>query len=125
MSAVDEHGRDGWVLPAWAPRWFTERQWSLEDSFRYALDGAFTIEDSGSPRRWGHVLWLLVVLIPVWSIADMAKWATERPGRGLPLGLIAMAVGTALEQWPSAAPLVPDVATFQWWYATVTGWWAA
>ena len=119
-----EEAREPLLPDHWIPRFVTERPRSLTDAWLYALEATYTAADSGSPWRWGHVLFTWLITTPLWTVAHGAIWASERPGRFFPLLAIGTLAATGLNQWPAIAWLVPDWWTWPYWYATVTGWWA-
>ena len=113
------------LLPDNSPRWVIERPRTLEDCWLYALEGDYTVEDSGSPRRWPHVVWVWAVTLPLFAVAHAILWTAERPGRLLPLLLVGSLLSSALNAWSATEWLVPDWWTIPYWVSTVTGWWAA
>lgn len=124
-TADDERVREPLLPDHIIPRFITERPRSFEDCWLYALEATYTAEDSGSPRRWGHVLWTWGVTLPSWLVAHFVIWVTEWPGRGIPFFALGIVVSSGLNGWALVAWLVPDWWTIPYWVSTVTGWWAA
>lgn len=96
------------------PRFVTERPPALTEHLAYARRGEWTTQLGGPARRW-HLAWTRAVALPVTAAALLLVWATARPGRFVPLLVVATFLATALNTIPVLHWFVPDWASWTAW----------
>lgn len=96
------------------PRFVTERPPSLAEHLDYARRGEWSHQIEGPSRR-AHLAYTRLVAIPVTAVALSVVWAVARPGRAIPIALVACLFATALNTLPVAGWLIPDALTFTAW----------